>query len=121
MIAEVIIDSKAKKLNRKFDYKIPEKLADSLYTHLLLSQPRISFFDLTAMPSVFTTPLSVYVEHALREPKKPESATTTATVRAIHKIKNTYFFINFIFPMLLEALQANEPMQLEHALHQYLH
>ena len=28
MIAEVIIDSKAKKLNRKFDYKIPEKLAD---------------------------------------------------------------------------------------------
>ena len=28
MIAEVIIDSKAKKLNRKFDYKIPENLAD---------------------------------------------------------------------------------------------
>ena len=28
MIAEVIIDSKAKKLNRKFDYKIPEKLED---------------------------------------------------------------------------------------------
>ena len=28
MIAEVIIDSRAKKLNRKFDYKIPEKLED---------------------------------------------------------------------------------------------
>ena len=28
MIAEVIIDSKAKKLNRKFDYKIPENLED---------------------------------------------------------------------------------------------
>ena len=28
MIAEVIIDSKAKKLNRKFDYKIPEHLLD---------------------------------------------------------------------------------------------
>lgn len=28
MIAEVIIDSRAKKLNRKFDYKIPEELAD---------------------------------------------------------------------------------------------
>ena len=28
MIAEVIIDSKAKKLNRKFDYKIPEHLED---------------------------------------------------------------------------------------------
>ena len=28
MIAEVIIDSKAKKLNRKFDYKIPENLQD---------------------------------------------------------------------------------------------
>ena len=28
MIAEVIIDSKAKKLNRKFDYKIPENLKD---------------------------------------------------------------------------------------------
>ena len=28
MIAEVIIDSKAKKLNRKFDYKIPEDLED---------------------------------------------------------------------------------------------
>ena len=28
MIAEVIIDSRAKKLNRKFDYKIPEKLLD---------------------------------------------------------------------------------------------
>ena len=28
MIAEVIIDSRAKKLNRKFDYKIPENLAD---------------------------------------------------------------------------------------------
>ena len=31
MIAEVIIDSRAKKLNRKFDYKIPEKLADLIY------------------------------------------------------------------------------------------
>ena len=28
MIAEVIIDSKAKKLNRKFDYKIPTNLED---------------------------------------------------------------------------------------------
>ena len=28
MIAEVIIDSRAKKLNRKFDYKIPEELED---------------------------------------------------------------------------------------------
>ena len=28
MIAEVIIDSRAKKLNRKFDYKIPENLID---------------------------------------------------------------------------------------------
>ena len=28
MIAEVIIDSKAKKLNRKFDYKIPKNLED---------------------------------------------------------------------------------------------
>ena len=28
MIAEIIIDSRAKKLNRKFDYKIPENLAD---------------------------------------------------------------------------------------------
>ena len=28
MIAEVIIDSKAKKLNRKFDYRIPENLED---------------------------------------------------------------------------------------------
>jgi len=28
MIAEVIIDSRAKKLNRKFDYKIPENLTD---------------------------------------------------------------------------------------------
>ena len=28
MIAEVIIDSRAKKLNRKFDYKIPENLED---------------------------------------------------------------------------------------------
>ena len=28
MIAEVIIDSKAKKLNRKFDYRIPENLVD---------------------------------------------------------------------------------------------
>ena len=28
MIAEVIIDSKAKKLNKKFDYKIPENLSD---------------------------------------------------------------------------------------------
>ena len=28
MIAEVIIDSKAKKLNRKFDYKIPKELED---------------------------------------------------------------------------------------------
>ena len=28
MIAEVIIDSKAKKLNRKFDYKIPKHLED---------------------------------------------------------------------------------------------
>ena len=28
MIAEVIIDSRAKKLNKKFDYKIPENLAD---------------------------------------------------------------------------------------------
>ena len=28
MIAEIIIDSKAKKLNRKFDYKIPKKLED---------------------------------------------------------------------------------------------
>ena len=28
MIAEVIIDSKAKKLNRKFDYKIPKKLEE---------------------------------------------------------------------------------------------
>lgn len=28
MIAEVIIDSKAKKLNRKFDYKVPEDLED---------------------------------------------------------------------------------------------
>ena len=28
MIAEVIIDSRAKKLNRKFDYKIPENLLD---------------------------------------------------------------------------------------------
>lgn len=28
MIAEVIIDSRAKKLNRKFDYKIPERLED---------------------------------------------------------------------------------------------
>ena len=28
MIAEIIIDSRAKKLNRKFDYKIPEKLLD---------------------------------------------------------------------------------------------
>ena len=30
MIAEVIIDSRAKKLNRKFDYKIPENLEDVL-------------------------------------------------------------------------------------------
>ena len=30
MIAEVIIDSKAKKLNRKFDYKIPKNLEDIL-------------------------------------------------------------------------------------------
>ncbi len=30
MIAEVIIDSKAKKLNRKFDYKIPENMEDIL-------------------------------------------------------------------------------------------
>lgn len=30
MIAEVIIDSKAKQLNRKFDYEIPEKLQDLL-------------------------------------------------------------------------------------------
>ena len=28
MIAEIIIDSKAKKLNRKFDYEIPENLKD---------------------------------------------------------------------------------------------
>ena len=28
MVAEIIIDSKAKKLNRKFDYKIPENLED---------------------------------------------------------------------------------------------
>ena len=28
MIAEVIIDSKAKKLNRKFDYEIPKNLED---------------------------------------------------------------------------------------------
>ena len=28
MIAEVIIDSRAKKLNRKFDYKIPDNLKD---------------------------------------------------------------------------------------------
>ena len=30
MIAEVIIDSRAKKLNRKFDYKIPKNLEDIL-------------------------------------------------------------------------------------------
>lgn len=30
MIAEIIIDSKAKKLNRKFDYKIPKNLEDIL-------------------------------------------------------------------------------------------
>ena len=28
MIAEIIIDSRAKKLNRKFDYKIPQELED---------------------------------------------------------------------------------------------
>jgi hypothetical protein len=28
MIAEVIIDNRAKKLNRKFDYKIPDNLSD---------------------------------------------------------------------------------------------
>ena len=32
MIAEVIIDSKAKKLNRKFDYRIPENLEDIIET-----------------------------------------------------------------------------------------
>ena len=28
MIAEVIIDSKARKLNRKFDYKVPKNLEE---------------------------------------------------------------------------------------------
>ena len=28
MVAEIIIDSKAKKLNRKFDYEIPKELED---------------------------------------------------------------------------------------------
>ena len=46
MIAEVIIDSRAKKLNRKFDYKIPSNLEDIVYVGSRVLVPFANFKEL---------------------------------------------------------------------------
>ena len=43
MIAEVIIDSRAKKLNRKFDYEIPKNLEDLIFVGSRVLVPFANF------------------------------------------------------------------------------
>ena len=43
MIAEVIIDSRAKKLNRKFDYEIPKNLEDIIFVGSRVLDPVANF------------------------------------------------------------------------------
>ena len=43
MIAEVIIDSRAKKLNRKFDYEIPKNLEDIIFVGSRVLVPFANF------------------------------------------------------------------------------
>ena len=64
MIAEVIIDSKAKKLNRKFDYKIPSKLEDVLEVG---SRVLVPFGNLKTLEEAYIVRIKPSTEYEVKE------------------------------------------------------
>ena len=53
MIAEVIIDSRAKKLNRKFDYKIPDNLRDLIDVGSRVLVPFANFKNIISISIIY--------------------------------------------------------------------
>ena len=64
MIAEVIIDSRAKQLNRKFDYKIPENLEDIIN---IGSRVLVPFANFKALEQGYVIKIKASSEYELKE------------------------------------------------------
>ena len=64
MIAEVIIDSKAKKLNRRFDYKIPEKLEDII---TIGSRVLVPFGNFKTLEEAYVINIKEFSEYEVKE------------------------------------------------------
>ena len=88
MIAEVIIDSKAKKLNRKFDYRIPENLEDIIEVG---SRVLVPFANFKTLEQGYVIKIKQNTEFEVKDIAGLEENLNTEKVKLARWMARKYF------------------------------
>lgn len=88
MIAEVIIDSKVKKLNRKFDYKIPKSLEDVIEVG---SRVLVPFGNLKSLEQGYIIKIKEKTEYEVKEIAGLEENLTEEKINLARWMARKYF------------------------------
>lgn len=88
MIAEVIIDSKAKKLNRKFDYKIPENLQDII---TIGSRVLVPFANFKTLEQGYVIKIKNNTEYEAKEIASLEETLSEEKIELARWMARKYF------------------------------
>ncbi len=88
MIAEVIIDSNVKKLNRKFDYKVPKNLEDIIYVG---SRVLVPFGNKKTLEQGYVIALKETTEFDVKEIAGLEETLPEDKIELARKMARKYF------------------------------
>ena len=88
MIAEIIIDSKVKKLNRKFDYKIPKKLEDVIEVG---SRVLVPFGNLKSLEQGYIIKIKEKTDYEVKEIAGLEENLTEEKINLARWMARKYF------------------------------
>ena len=88
MIAEIIINTQAKKLNKTFDYQIPKDLEDLI---TIGSKVLIPFGNKKALEEGFVVGIKEKTEYEVKEIKSLEASLTTKQINLAKWMAKRYF------------------------------
>mgnify|MGYP005823171115 FL=1 len=88
MIAEVIINTNAKKLNRTFDYKVPEELKDEI---MIGSKVLVSFGNKKELEEGFVVGFKEKTEYKVKEIAKLEDKLSDKQIELAKWMAKRYF------------------------------